>query len=473
MVAPLVQAPAWSKTLPGMGNDHMGALQAQALGDTVIVHGYSQVAALDRENGEVRWAHGIEFGDVAWVGDDAVVVVQLQIGYYDEEDAGGGVARGAVVLDARTGKERFAVQAGAAPLRWVAVTNDSLVVHRCDAGPGGPSGESCRVTVVDLGTGKQRWSRPVQRQYGIVPPGLTGAVPERRTRMRLGRASGREGGWVDPMRAQPAQHLIIQSAPDAQSRNASTAVTNTVVDIHTGQQVSTWQGTASRPGTAAVIGDAYLRWDGCPGEVTADDARTGQRRWSRGLGNRAPIPRVPWATKIWKHDSQCLGQPLLLEDGMVVHRSAWSHSQLIDGRTGDPVWRAPFAGPLVEADQGIAVLLRDTGEEPFGARVEMVAVDIASGKERWRRLPAPQTFLEFGGFAAAGGRIAFDGRALDEDGEIGFPELRVADMRTGRQLWRAPGAELIGMGDGWLAARFPTFGWGADGKPATIKYFHL
>ncbi|MGH3727141.1 MAG: hypothetical protein ACRDTU_00120 [Micromonosporaceae bacterium] len=201
--------------------------------------------------------------------------------------------------------------------------------------------------------------------------------------------------------------------------------------------------------------------------------RTGRKQWSRNLGDRTLINRVPLTRAPEEIAGDCPGLPLLLSEMLVVHYRQSERPKLVDFATGENAWRGSFASPVVAVDGDIAVLLRDAGTDPAGAHVEFVAVDITGGRERWRRLPALRGFGRFGGFGAVGGVFAFDGQALSADGRVDpIADLRVADARNGRQLWRARDAELIGMGDGWLVARFPAFG-GPGGKPATIKYFPM
>jgi outer membrane protein assembly factor BamB len=330
----------------------------------------SNVQAVALDSGEVLWKK--RYGEVD-LGPNGVVV--------GEGKVFGATATAAFALDQETGKELWSVPLvkdeskeaisiapgysdGLAYVSTVPATSDAQY-------PGGGVGV---LYALDAKTGKEAW------HFNTVPPSLWGDKKQNSGGGLWYPPSFDEKGSVYIGVGNPAPFPGTASDPWGKSRPGPNLYTNSVVklDAETGKMDWFYQQTPhdlydwdfqNPPILISSKGRELAIGSGKSGIVTALDAQTGK-----------PV----WSTPVGKHNGRD-------DDGLLAMRGEYSKLKdgiLYPGYLGGVI--APPAAnattvfvPVVNSPVTVSKGVTITGAEGSGAPGEIVALDVATGKEVW------------------------------------------------------------------------------------------
>ncbi|HZO07214.1 MAG TPA: PQQ-binding-like beta-propeller repeat protein [Solirubrobacterales bacterium] len=370
----------------------------------------SNVQAIDLESGEVLWTKRYE---EPTGGPNGVAVAEGKVF--------GATANGAFALDQETGKELWSVElvknAGGEAIDMAPGTSEGLVyvstvpAIQASQYPGGGVGT---LYALDANSGKEKWS------FNTVPPSLWGDKKQN---------SG-GGLWYPPSfdgkgsmyfgTGNPAPFPGTPSDPWGKSRPGPNLYTNSVVklDAKTGKLDWFYQQTPhdlydwdfqNPPVLVSAGGKELAIGSGKSGFVTALDAKTGK-----------PV----WSTPVGKHNGRD-------DDGLLAMRGEYSKLKdglVYPGYLGGVI--APISTnqtavfvPVVNAPVTVSKGTTIAGAEPEGPGGEVVALDLATGKELWN--------AEFEG-AAYGSTTATNDLVFATSFE-GI--VHAFDAKTGGEVW--------------------------------------
>lgn len=415
------QAPVWSAPA---GDEPLLARSAGVA--TIVVVTRSAVVAVDRGSGAQRWQFPIpeNLAVAAQSVDDRLVVTKESVVLL------GGPANSnptsAVAVDLATGRQRFAVEqkapgAGGPDVNGIAVTDGTLIVARCSA--------VCRFEARDLATGQARWTAEAPGAFPVMP------VAPRRTLF-----DGYE--YVDGDRAAEPTVLLAGRPPNPSATPPQTQYRYAALDARTGQPAGEWAGDNEHRTSVIVGGALFPLGLSCLNPRQAFDARTGRRLWEAAIECDAAVGPTGGITGnlVNRPPAAVAGQSLMFAPGKLP--------RLVDPATGAVRWTSPsVAAPLGVANG--AVVQRVTPDEDG----DVVAVDAATGTDRWRfRPPMGDEVKEYWLERAA---VTEDAVVLCGT-EFVYRDspvvLRVLDPATGRERWHSRDAQLIGAGPGWIMA---------------------
>lgn len=390
-------------------NDSFRSAAVATNGLVVFVGESGAIYAVDAETGDTAWQSTGDFiGPVAETG--GAIVVARASGFLDEIAADGSIvgelaaqsasAPGDPAPDYRLGLT------GGAGAAWS--VDESAVVRRIGPGPGG------------LTALQARWVHTFTEQpfSGGGFPATVGEFQDQAVLMDAGGAVY----LLDPKTGDPER---IGDDPESSLAAGTAAVVDgsqvfmtlggalRAVDLPSGSE--RWNdeqtGTVLNPpvvvGDVVVVQRAVTLDDGTfVSEVVAHDRVTGEERWTRQL---TPAGSGPTAAG----DLIIAGSPLTA----------------LDARDGSIVWqvepdRSVNGAPGFDPDEGLVVAALRTGGQTFTQ--DLVAVDAATGEERWR--------------APIDGAPEFTEAISVHDGLVVVPEVGLPvvgfDEATGAELWQ-------------------------------------
>ncbi|NDU73872.1 PQQ-binding-like beta-propeller repeat protein [Actinomadura sp. DSM 109109] len=379
---------AWTLSVP------TGENTTAVVGRVAVIVNDRAVLGVDTGSGRELWR--VPSGE-----DDEVDVAGALI-VHRKETSPGGAVRFSVIDPARGG---MLWQDG--PVKNAQVTRDAVLTTTCD------DGDDCTVTRKDLRTGKARWTVPAgdlrlaNAAVGVRRP----SVPD------TGQVYASRGGGDRPL-------------PPAGKPGGSGWYT-----LVTGRTLIT---TDHDPPS----GDKD-----CTVTVSASEAETGHRRWTRKVhagrqGDGECQKRLVLSST---------GLDLIGEGRRIAASTDGGRPQVFDLASGRTVWRGDAPGVPIDGD-GHALLVREHADA--GA---LSLLDFATGRVLWK---APDPGLS--GMSASWETAVTQRRVAVSGAEGDHPFVLVYDASTGRRLGRFPGW-LQGLGDDWVAI-------GHDGGVNTLTY---
>ena len=307
-----------------------------------------------------------------------------------------------LAVDAVTGRQRFAVpiDAGAQTFSGIVVADGVVagLAGRCD-------GQSAAAIGFDASTGELLWTVPL--------PG--GA--------ELSEPTSVDGGV-----------LVVATARDATSFLSG-------IDVASGRLL--WEAdlgpkdevTTVLDGPAVVVMSQSVRDPGGPFELAALDRSTGERLWEQ---------RLPGPFHLAASGDVVLYQAL----GGLDPAAAPAPLLGLDAKTGIERWRVVDVRPSWTPAVGAGVVV----DSVTGGGV--VAYNLDTGLERWRRPDLELPEIGDGSSAFAGGHALFT-RAVDP----GLHNLEIVDLATGQTAFAPPGdGQVVAITPGALLLATPPSG---------------
>lgn len=377
---------AWSLSVP------TGENTTAIAGRVAVIANDRAVLGVDPGSGRELWRVPSGEDDEVDVAGDLIV---------HRRKAAGADAVRFNVIDAANGRTLW--QDG--PAMRVQVTQDAVLTTVCG------EGTDCEITRRDLRTGKVRWKlgsdgvRLANTAVGVRPPAVpeTGRiyVSRRGDDRPVPQASG-GSGWYSVV----AGRTLISTDHDPPSGDENCTVT-----------------------------------------VTATEAGTGHREWTRKVyagreaGGECEKRLAPSST----------GLDLIGDGRRIAASTDTGRPQVFDLVKGRTVWRGDAPGVPIDGD-GHTLLVRDHADT--GA---LSLLDFGTGRVLWK---APDPGLP--GTSASWETAVTQRRVAVSGAEGDHPFVLVYDASTGRRLGRFPGW-LQGLGNDWVAI-------GHDAKTKTLTY---